>query len=454
MIIRNLIYILQSENYDFLRFLKFVYRNFEWWGLQKRQEIKWTFKARLIQVGTWAISIVLFFNAVYFFDWLGIFSISIILPLLPLIIGLMLLALMPFEIILKKIIVAKAKRIISRSDLIKIGITGSYGKTSTKEILSQILEKKFSVIKTPENINTELGIAQFIISNQATLSGANVFVVEMGAYVVGDIKKICKMVSPDHSILTGINESHLERFGKIQNTIKTKFELPESTKKISVLNFDDRNVLENHSKFKIKNVVGISTENMKGIIKKENFGGIGFEYEDASLETKLLAEHNIALIMMCCKIAMELGVDISEIRQAVEEIKPVAHRLEPIYNKATDVMVIDDSYNGNFDGIKSGIEVLSRANGRKIVLTPGLVELGNASKEVHNKIGELYAKSVDLVLLIKSPMTDDIMEGMRKNNFNNFVVYENTNEAHGDLGKILKSGDTIIFQNDLTDNYF
>ncbi len=455
MIIENLIYILQSENYEFIRFLRFAYSHFVWWNLQRRQKINWTQKARFLQIISWVVLIALI---VYAFMSLPLvfWAISLVgfFLLLPFVVGFALLIGKLPDNFLKKRKTDSAKKILLQNKHIVIGITGSYGKTSAKEILATILEKKYKVVKTPENINTDIGIADFVIGNQAQLQRAEIFIVEMGAHHKGEIAKICELVSPEHSILTGINESHLERFGSLENIIQTKFELSLHTKNLSVLNLDDENIKSNFEKFNLKNIIEVSRDLATGIRPKENFAGIEFKYQNVNFETRLLAEHNVTLILMGCHLALKLGVDLAEIREAVSGISPVAHRLEPLYNKTTNVMVIDDSYNGNFDGVKSGIQVLSRAKGRKIVLTPGLVELGKASEKVHGAIGELYAKKVDQVLLIKSPMTDYLIAGMKKNDFHNFQVYQNTEQAHADLGTVIKSADTILFQNDLTDNYF
>ncbi|HEX8974248.1 MAG TPA: UDP-N-acetylmuramoyl-tripeptide--D-alanyl-D-alanine ligase [Patescibacteria group bacterium] len=454
MIIRNLIYILQSENYYFSRFLKFAYSHLEWWELEQRQKITWTAKARLLQIITWAILISASIIGFSFFGWYGFFIVAALLALLPFVIGISLVLIMPVDEILKNKRIGSAKSILSQAGIEIVGITGSYGKTSTKEILAHILEKKFSVIKTPENVNTDIGIADFIIRKKEQIQKSQVFIVEMGAYCKGEIAAICNMVKPDYSILTGINEAHLERFGNIDNTIQTKFELPQNTKALSVLNLDDVNVRDNSERFDLKNTSGISLGSAGNIEALENFKGLKFSYDNCDFQTKLLAEHNITLILLCSVIAKKLGMSMGEISDAVSGIKPVAHRLEPLYNSATNVMVIDDSYNGNFDGIKSGIKVLSRAGGRKLVLTPGIVELGDAMPAIHREIGRLYAHEADQVLLIKSPMTPYIIEGLQEEKFENLRLYENTEQAHADLGSVIKSGDTIIFQNDLTDNYF
>jgi len=454
MIIENLIYILQSENYEFVRFFNFAYRHLAWWKLQKRQRIAWPAKARLLQVVSWVIfcGSSLIFLGQFFLR--GLFGVIALIFLMPAIVGIALLIIQPVDIFLKKRKIKNAKHILSQLDIIVIGIAGSYGKTSTKEILAHILEKRFAVVKTPGNVNTDLGIADFIFRCHDQLKVADIFIVEMGAYRKGEITSMCDMIGPTYSILTGINESHLERFGNIQNTIEAKFELPQHTLKLSVLNFDDDTITKNFANFAIADSQGISLRDAQNIAFKEHFSGIEFEYDGAFFETKLLAQHNITLICMCAVMAERIGMEIEDIREAVCTLAPVAHRLEPLYNKATNVMVIDDSYNGNFNGIISGIEVITRARGRKIVLTPGLVELGSAGPRIHRTIGRLYAASVDLVLLIKSPMTNDIIEGMQEAGFENFHCYENTDQAHGDLPNVLKNGDTIIFQNDLTDNYF
>jgi UDP-N-acetylmuramoyl-tripeptide--D-alanyl-D-alanine ligase len=454
MMLKNLIYILQSENYDFKRFLKFAYSHFAWWKLENRQKIVWTAKARAIWIVNALIFWILIGVSFYIFGATGLIIFPILVALLPFLVGIGFALLWPIDTMEKYRRIKAAKKIISDSKVRVVGITGSYGKTSAKEILSAILEKKFKVIKTPENVNTDIGIAEFVMKNKNDFQEGAIFVAEMGAYCKGEIEKICKMVEPTYSILTGINEAHLERFGSFENIIAGKFELSRNTKVLALLNFDDENIKKNYSKFSLDNNKGISQEDAQNIKARENFGGLEFEWKGITFETALLAEHNIALILLSGEIALELGFSLEDIREAIKKIEPVAHRLQPIYNASTGIMIIDDSYNGNFNGIESGLKVLGRAAGRKVVLTPGLVELGARAKDVHKAIGKLYVESADLVLLIKNKMTDYIREALEESGFKSYKIYGSTQEAHDDLKNILKRGDTIIFQNDLTDNYF
>ncbi len=457
MLEKNLLYILQIENYSPKFFLRYAYTHFNWWNLEKRGKLVWTTKAKAIHTVSLVLIFLFFIGSLFSFGYKGFFSLIFIILFLPFFILLALCVLSPLDYALKKKNTKLAKKIIeeNKRNLTVIGITGSYGKTSTREILASVLGEKFRVLKLPDNINTDLGISDFIIKNKNNLKDADIFIVEMGAFKKGEIKKICDIVRPDYAILTGINESHLTKFGNMENIIKTKFELPEAAKETTVLNFNDKNIRGNYSRFKIKESIGVSSGDAQRLEFKNDFSGISFEVENVRFETKLLALHNVVLILLCLEIAKKLNMNLEEIKRGVEKIKIIPHRLEPIYNARTNIRVIDDSYNGNLNGFISGLEVLSNARGRKIVLTPGLVELGEKTEEIHKKIGELYAKKkLDLVLLIKNKVSDYIVYGMEKNNFKRYKIYNSTKEAHADLGNILMNGDTIIFQNDWPDNYF
>ena len=454
----NLIYILQLELYDIGKFLRFAYTHLRWWDLQKRSKMIWTKKATLIYMLTILLAISLMAAAFFWLPDTWIIATSLTLwPALPLFIAMSTIIVTPFDRIMKKHLIARARSIMHANEtrVTVIGISGSYGKTSTREILATILQEKFNVIRLNENVNTDVGIADFVVRNAVRFEEQCVFIVEMGAYKEGDIRAICDFVKPDYSILTGINESHLERFGSFDKIVRTKFELATSAAKLTAMNFDDENVQKNYQRFKIENVAGVFSYDIDKFRALPDFGGIEFVYEGVTFTTKLLARHNVMLILLAANIAKALGMTMQEIADGVRNINHIPHRLEPIYNKENNVWVIDDSYNGNINGIASGIDVLLRAEGRKIVMTPGLVELGSETRMQHRKIGTLYAeKGVNLVLLIKSRAAEFIIEGMEAHGFSHYRLFKTTEEAHEKLAQIIKPGDTIIFQNDLPDNYF
>ncbi|HZJ42029.1 MAG TPA: Mur ligase family protein [Patescibacteria group bacterium] len=455
MIIRNLIYILQSEAYNLRRFLSFVYNNYKWWSLVQRQKIDWTIKAKLIYAINLTFVVLLIF--ILFINWhfWSFLLWPIIYILLPIIISILVWLIWPLDYLIKFLLFNKAGQILKGCpNLQVIGVTGSYGKTSTKEILFTVLLSKFKVIKTPDNINTDLGISRYIIDHKDQLAKADFFIVEMGAYKRGDISKICNLVSPDFSILTGISESHLERFGSLDNTVLTKFELTERTKKLSVLNFNDENIKNNYSRFSILDPVGCDKTMVSDINILSDFTGLSFIFDFCRFTTRLLAKHNIDLIILVLILAKRLGIDTKDAVSPIANLKHIKHRLEPIFNNLSQVLVIDDSYNGNFLGFISGLEVLSRSTGRKLIITPGLVELGESTENYHRKIAVLYIQyKIDLILLIKNSSTEFIIDEFQKKGFTNYQVYTSTQEAHNNLKDILKAGDTIIFQNDWPDNY-
>ncbi|MCX6794661.1 MAG: UDP-N-acetylmuramoyl-tripeptide--D-alanyl-D-alanine ligase [Candidatus Falkowbacteria bacterium] len=453
-IIRKLIYVLQKESYDAGRFLSFVYHNWRWWSWEKRQAIDWTAKAKALYFSLWLLVIGLIILFFYFWHWWGFLLLLLLIPILPVLTLFVLLLFSPVDYFLKKLIIRRAERALLKTEVKVIGITGSYGKTSLKEILAIILGSGFKIVKTPNNVNTDLGIAYFILAHRAEIATSDFFIVEMGAYQIGDIAQVCDLVHPQYSFLTGINESHLERFGNLQNTIRAKFELGERTAQKVVLNLTDENVKDNYSKFKLPDYLGVDERAVSDIKILSEFAGLSFQYQKYNFSTPWLAKHNIILIAMALALAEDLGLDLAKAAEPLASAPFIKNRLEPIWNAASQLLVIDDSYNGNFSGFISGLEVLNRARGRRLVITPGLVELGDKKEERHREIARLYAsRNLDLVLLIKNSATDYIIDEFKKIGFSKYRVYPDALSAHQDLGAVLRAGDTIIFQNDWPDNY-
>lgn len=449
----NLLYIFQSEHYDRIRFLKFVYKNLNWFSFSVRGNLDWTLRAKLI----FLISV-----SFYGLDILGTYFITqkIYLALLVVLFGYFF---FPLYIIIadfiisplvrwkKKKITQQARKLVDSSGVKIIGITGSYGKTTMKTILQSILKEQFSVMTLPGNINTDLGVANYVLSNQSELDAADILIVEMGAYKMGEIKNICEVTPPHYSVLTAVAPVHLERFGSLENIAKAKWEIVENAQNNAFVNQSITN-----DKLQITNIVefvDLSGENIAHTFLPE-FSGIEFEIEGRKYQTQLIAHHVLGMIGLGIKIAEELGTAIENIQKGVKNIPAVPHRLEIIKNEKTGVTVIDDSYNGNFDGFISGLKTLARAGGRKVVLTPGIVELGEMQEQVHRELAQYYiSEKLDVVLLIENSNTAYIIDELIKRNFKNYKTYSSVFKAHEDLKNILEKGDTILFQNDLSDNY-
>ena len=417
-----------------------------------RKPLKWTNKIKLIFSLT-----TLFFLATIFLGYFYSFYIIIISSIIFFRFSFIYLVgtvelIYPIDFLVKKIIIFLAKNKLKKIKSIKIiGIAGSYGKTGMKDLVATVLSEKYQVVKTPESYNTPIGIARTILSqvNEKT----EILVVEMGEYYSGDIRNICLISPPQISVITGINEAHLERLKSIDNSIRTIFEISQNMKSggILLMNGKDKYIKNNYKKFVSDQKIYFYSS--KGKIEF-NEDAPGYIYQ--KLFFPILGEYNLDKIDGVIYLAKKLGLTTQEIDNGLKKIKTPAHRLQPVLNREKNILVIDDSYNGNPDGVEEGIKTLALfKKRRKIFLTPGLVEIGSKSRDVHQRIGKRLNDVVDLVIFIKNSMTPYIEGGLINAGFNknNIIWFDSMMEAQNNLGSILKSGDVILFQNDWPDNY-
>lgn len=453
------LYLLQLENYELGRYFKLLFAK-GFYGAKgpQRKQLEWTLKARLIFGLAWVLVIVL---ALFFASlniWAGIIFFLLGLLAFPLYLVLAEVILMPLDWYLKNRWVKKAKKLIAENpDLKIVGIVGSYGKTTMKNVVATVLSAKLKVMVTPESVNTPVGIARWLVGRFK--KGTEVLVIEMGEHYVGDIKFLCGITPPDVAIITGVNEAHFERLGSLEAATNTIFEIAEGAKKGAkfYLNGDDKLVKANYQKFLGETPV---TFYGRGEAANVEFNpetlSWGFKLKEVGeVRMNVLGEYFLADSAAAAGIAKDLGFITTEIKKGITDILPVAHRLEPIRGQG-NVLVIDDSYNGNFDGVQEAIKTLGRFEGRrKIYLTPGLVELGAKNAEVHEQIGKDLAKVAEIVILIKNSATPHIEKGLLAAGFakENIRWFPDATSAHESLAGILRPGDVILFQNDWGDQY-
>ncbi len=358
----------------------------------------------------------------------------------------------------------KSQSKLRHMDKLKVvGITGSYGKTSSKNILNDILNIKYISRTTPKNLNTEYGL--MITINNHLDKFDDIFIAEMGAYKRGEIKTLCNMVKPKYGILTTIGTAHLETFGSVENIVKTKFELIESLPSdgIAVLNGDDlkqvNHIIENDCK---KLWIGINNKDVdvyatnikcsnKGSTFDVVFKGDSKKYP---FETKLLGNYNIYNILAGIALGREFGISVTELAQGVRKVKSIEHRLE--LKKIGDMFMIDDAYNSNPVGAKMAVDILDMMPGNKVVVTPGMIELGEKEEELNGIFGTQIAKVADYVILVGEKRTRPIYNAIIETGFdkNSIFIINDVKEAFLIVNK-LKSKDDIyaLFENDLPDTY-
>ena len=382
------LHILQLEEYDPVRFLKWWIANPLVFKLQNKKPLVWTAKAKFIY-------------ALSFGFW----------PLM----FLALLILKPYEMwnrdrvrdrVRKKIIDLK------KSGLKIIAISGSYGKTSVKEYLYQILKTKYRVLRTPGNYNTLFGIAKVV--EWELDEKYDYFICEMGSYKIGETNEICQVVSPDFAILTGINEQHLDRFGSLENEIKAELESVEyvlSRGGQAVLNFGNSLISQN-----APNSPNTLTYGLK-------------EYSHPR-EQNLEGAFTLARLLGVPKLPKEL--------------KNPSHRLSLL--RRGDMTIIDDAYSSNTDGFAAAVKYLKSFPDWKVIVTPGIPELGSATYEIHKKLGEQLIGLDQIILVGKNERTRGLADGFGKT-----VIYiDKVTEA---ISKVSDSKAVILFENDLPDNY-
>ncbi len=351
------------------------------------------------------------------------------------------------------------KKLNSMNNMKVIGITGSYGKTSSKNILNDILNVKYNSFATPKNFNTPLGI--IITINNYLDKFNDLFIAEMGAFKRGEIKELCDLVHPTYGILTKIGVAHLESFGSQENIQKGKFELIESlpSNGIGVLNFDDPLQVQ----YKLKNnckIVTIGIEN-KDVdvratdIKLSNTGttfNVIFKGDKTKykFETKLLGRANVYNILAGIALGYNLNINIDQLIIGVKKVKPVEHRLE--LKKMGNINIIDDAYNANPDGAKMALDVLENMPGKKIVISSGMIELGTKEYELNFELGKYMSTKVDKVILLGKEITKPIYDGLKDSKFKdeNIVILKDINEAIN-LIKNETEDTYVLIQSDLPD---
>jgi len=353
---------------------------------------KWQLPVFTKKMIVW-LGLTLFLEISLFFTFSFAFFAPILEIFFPVFIYFCLLIVQIFVFFEKKRIINKAKK--RNLDMKVIGITGSYGKTSMKEILYCLLEKKYKVVKTKEHVNTEMGVAKTVLG----IKEADVFICEMGAYKKGEIKDICDIAKPEIGILTGINEQHLALFGSQENIIKGKYELIESLPEngLAVFNGENRHCLELYKKTNKNKIIYNYPEKIEVSTTGSRFSLDGFEFK-----TKLLGKHNVLNIVGAVRVAQKLGIDLQTCAKVVGELE------QELGGMTLKGRIIDSSYSSNPTGVMFALEYLSLFKGKKAIVLPGIIELGKASKAVHRKIEDKILEVCDVAITTTKGIFDKI----------------------------------------------
>ncbi len=461
--IRSLVYMLQASEYSVRDYLRWFKRASDFVNVEQRKQLTLTSKALILLAIGWGIVFAVLLAVIFSF---------VLFPLpWSLLLALVIITLMPFMLAyglalavwklhivqfpLEYILVKQAERTLARHKGVKIAVAGSYGKTSMREILKTVLSEGKKVAAPPSSYNTSLGIAKFV---RRLKGDEEVLIFELGEYYPGDVRKLTRIISPEWGVITGINEAHLEKFKTLERTASTIFELAEEVSMENLyVNGENAmcrararsgNVLFTHEGAGSWRVSGAAT----------NLSGTTFEMsngKDSFLATsKLLGLHMLGALSVAIDLGARLGLTKEQLQKGISKTKPFEHRLEP-KSFGEGVVLLDDSYNGNPDGVRAVIAFLETLSGRRFYVTPGLVEAGQRVKEVHEEIGrELAGARIEKVVLIRNSVTPHIKTGLKAGGFKGELLeYDDMPGCLNALRSLTLPGDIVLIQNDWPDQY-
>lgn len=364
----------------------------------------------------------------------------------------------PLEKHINQTYINDAARILrSMPDLTVIGITGSYGKTSTKHYLHRILSEQFSVCMTPGSFNTTMGVVRTIREHLKPYN--QIFICEMGAKQPGDIAEICNLVHPSIGIITAVGPQHLESFKSIENVQRTKFELIDSLPQngLAIINNDFpfianrpvTNVETIRYAIKPNDICSFSVSNIIYSPSGTDFTIIHHN-ETIPLHTRLVGECNVSNLIAAVIVALRLGIDKRKIAYAVEQIEQVEHRLS-IKRTPAGLTIIDDAFNSNPTGSAMALDVLAQMPAPRIVITPGMIELGPQQHQLNRDFGAHIARAADIAIIVGQYNREAILEGIDNKTATHTV--ETFAQAQSLLQTLLTGPATILYENDLPDTF-
>lgn len=369
----------------------------------------------------------------------------------------------PIEKAINNWYINDAKRILGECpSLHKVGITGSYGKTSMKFYLDELLNSKYNTLKTPESFNTPMGVT--ITIRNYLKPTHEYFICEMGARRVHEIKELCDIAEPHDGIITSVGPQHLETFGSIENVLNTKFELADCVKakggKI-YLNGDNELIRKKAPEYEGAILYGLQEGNdYRATDITVSSRGTEFtvnapDGETKRFSTKLLGEHNVQNVLGAIAYAHGTGIPLEKLTLPVKRIQAVSHRLQ-LLDHGNGVTFIDDAYNSNPSGCRAALAVLELFDACRILVTPGMVELGAKQEELNFEFGQEAAKSCDYIVLVGKEQTAPIYNGIKDAGYdmNNVYVADGLNDALANVHAYqTDKKKVVLLENDLPDNY-
>lgn len=393
-------------------------------------------------------------------ETIALFVLTVLYALSPCLVLLWNLVNKPVELSINRYYTNDAKRILRACpDLKIIGITGSYGKTSVKYYLNTLLRARYNVLMTPESYNTPMGVVKTI---RGSLKATHeIFICEMGAKWVGDIKELCNIVHPQHGVITSIGPQHLETFGSLDNVKKTKFELADALPEggMLFLNGDDENIRDHgcsrpHFTYSIGGKADYVASDVKVSSRGTTFTVTAPNGETETFSTRMLGRHNVLNITGAIAVSHQFGIPLRALKGQVRKLEGVPHRLQ--LSEKNGMTIIDDAYNSNPSGTKAALDTFALFDGCKILVTPGMVELGEKQDELNKEFGKNAAAVCDYVVLVGRRQAEPIEAGLLEAGYSKKKIFI-ADTIQDALSHVFAMSNeqpkVVLLENDLPDNY-
>lgn len=464
--IDSLLYMLQTTEYRYKPYIAWLHRTRDFRYVMRRRRLDRTAKIRLLSLGLWVTNFIimltaalLVWDAYILAQWWPLTAAAVLILAAPLVLAYGVLVPLWIGYVLvqapkERAMVKRAERIIDAHPAIRIAVVGSYGKTTAKELLKTVLAEGLDVAATPGNMNTPIGISRFVNKLQGDEA---VLVFEYGEERVGDVRALARLTHPDMAIVTGINEAHLDSFKSLDQTTDTIFEITDFVEAGGIYKNDESQLVHDakgrggHG-YSRKGVNGWKVTNARTSVE-----GTAFTLTKGKTRIKahtgLIGLHTVGVTAAVAAMAYELGLTPRQIEAGLRKVIPFEHRMAP--RPLHGAWIIDDTYNGNSDGVKAGLEFLKESGAkRRVYVTPGLVEQGDQTESVHVAIGEQAAVSADVVVLMRNSVSSFIQQGLEKKHFKGKLeIIDTPLEFYTNLEHYVAAGDIVLMQNDWTDNY-
>jgi UDP-N-acetylmuramoyl-tripeptide--D-alanyl-D-alanine ligase len=376
----------------------------------------------------------------------------------------------PVEAAFRARFISKARKVLDEANLTVIGITGSYGKTSTKSYLAHILNSRYKAYPTPKSYNTLMGLCLAINNDLANDHSLDYFIAEMGAYIPGEIERICDLTHPTIGVVVEVGPQHLERFGSLENVAIAKYEIIKGLPPdgVGVFNWDNPYIREMYERGYPQTRIAVSREaNPPNEVRfvasniQESLDGLTFTVTDREtgqqeeFKTPLLGLHNVTNLLLATAVAVHERVPLKDVARAVKTLQPAESRLmRRVTNEG--ITIINDAYSANPVGAEQALRVLGmHTTGKRLLVTPGMVELGELMESENRKLGEIAAQYATDVILVGVKQTEAVKAGLQAAQFpsEHLQVVDTLAEAMQWYQTNLKAGDTVLFLNDLPDVY-